>query len=201
MVKFHLTQRLPPTVSPIEKMEEKVRSFYHSDKNTPILGEIVSKYVELNDGVPDCSEKTALIRRFGSESIENQYPNLVGDWADELVGKMYPRFDRGILKDWLSKVKNTLEFLEFPLCVNPSNVEKGAVVNGSVHGDEIKDVPVLDLPKEEIEQVKKDKAELYRQKAKGSARGAKGNGKKKNPKGKRGNRDSKILSAKRDKPV
>lgn len=61
--KFHATPHLPSTVSAIEKLIEKSRGFYLSDPNTPVLGALARKVLDLTtcDGwSDDCTRVVAL---------------------------------------------------------------------------------------------------------------------------------------------
>jgi hypothetical protein len=74
--KFHVTVHLPTNVTPVMKLVEKCRSFYCSDKNTPILGEL-STYVQKLASTQsyDLIERNDLNIFTLSREADQQYPN------------------------------------------------------------------------------------------------------------------------------
>jgi hypothetical protein len=124
LAKFHTTVALPGNVTPLDKLKEKSRSFYLSDRNTPVLGELVSKVVALHGKLPEVTLKTSLLRSWmvdtlghGEESL--QYPNEFGYWMVDLLEKQLPHFDMQLFTQWLGDVKTIEQCLKPPLCHLP----------------------------------------------------------------------------------
>lgn len=113
--KFHATVTLPDNITPEQKLIEKARSFYDSDKNTPILGSFVTRVCELSAGVEITATQAA---RWGSDvSAEVQYPNGMGDWMLAYATAALDGFDVDRFEAWLASCKTVTELLSPPLCL------------------------------------------------------------------------------------
>jgi hypothetical protein len=105
LVKFHTSVPLPGHVSPIEKVVEKSRSFYLTDRYTPIMGAIATTFLTIYSTVDfdPLADPFRLRAWMSLTSIESQYPNEVGPWAGALVQTLVPEFDWELFAAWLAK--------------------------------------------------------------------------------------------------
>jgi hypothetical protein len=145
ITKFHLTCRLPSNVSPVEKFLEKARSYYLTDQHTPVIGEFVSRAIDLHGQIPEATESTAPMRRWQSDvSFENQYPNTgnVVHWAGKYVEDLVERtqMDLGLFHDHIKSSRTVEQLMHVPV-VAPLMEEKHHAV--SVNG-QIPDPPQVD---------------------------------------------------------
>jgi hypothetical protein len=130
LAKFHTTVSLPSTVTPLEKLLEKSRAYFLTDKNTPIIGELVSKAIELNGGLPEISKHSRMVKWNSDLTQDVQYPNEDSGWMESFVEEQLAElsFDSVTFRDALCKA--TLDsLLSMPLCAAPSSpATKEAVV-------------------------------------------------------------------------
>lgn len=74
--KFHATPNLPSNVTPAHKLVEKCRGFYLSDRNTPIIGELAQRVMDLSTApMPGFSARRSRYTRLakpGSSYFEMQ---------------------------------------------------------------------------------------------------------------------------------
>lgn len=103
--KFHVSKVLPSTVTPEDKAIEKARSFFLSDRKTPLVGGLAIKILTAydEDGFDfDPLENPHGLRSWMSlVSAEEQYPNEVGAWAEQVVREQMPEFDFDLFHSWL----------------------------------------------------------------------------------------------------
>jgi len=122
--KFHTTLRLPPGVSPEQKLVEKAMAYVATDGNTPVIGEYCKRVLELSSYRP----RTPLgIGHWWSRFEESvQYPNANADgWMDVELKRNFPEFDRGIFNNWLASA-GTIEALLAPaVCAEPVRAPPG----------------------------------------------------------------------------
>jgi hypothetical protein len=108
MEKLHLTSRVPLEAK--QKLFEKCTSFSFTDHNTPVIGDIVRKTLELAVGYVN----TGTITRYGDDwDREFQYPNLYASWMDEVAAEELPLVNIGALVEWVKSV-DKLEHLLAP---------------------------------------------------------------------------------------
>lgn len=131
--KFHVTVKLQG-VTPEAKLLEKSRAFYLTDKNTPVLGEVVSKVVELNGGLPSISKHSQLVRFWSEEEPDNQYPNPPHEEYEALLVDQLPFLDREVLNSWLQKARTLSDIIKAPLLCEPEKpaTKSEAVLEGDV---------------------------------------------------------------------
>jgi hypothetical protein len=141
--KLHTTVSLPPSITPFRKAVEKLYSYYLTDKNTPIIGDLASMIVRtFPDDVPSDPESRHLgLATYNSLYEESeQYPNSdsANGWMDEAVRKSMPEFDHAAFKTWLNAVEKSADkdlLLKPPMCGDWSVTHKTkvpVVVNGEV---------------------------------------------------------------------
>ena len=100
IAKFHLTVNLPGKVSKQQKLQEKALSFALTDKNTPLIGEFVTRALEVFP-LPKEKFKNEL-RIWGVEmDADRQYPNEPAAWMDDIVAAELPDFDLDRFRDWI----------------------------------------------------------------------------------------------------
>jgi hypothetical protein len=139
--KLHASITLPPNISSLDKLGQKLTGFSFTDLNTPIIGDLVRTFkiahptfVNKNFGV---GELRTLPNYASLYPINVQYPNVYGDWMEDIVRVTIPGFDRGLFNSWLSGVAaNNRSILVPPICVDlPSvlpTVSKPVVINGDI---------------------------------------------------------------------
>jgi hypothetical protein len=138
--KFHVTTSLPANVTPMRKLCEKALSFFLSDANTPIIGNICRLVLEK---FPD--ERPAVLGADGLQGVAYahslvpaavQYPNSDGGWMLAAVQRNIPGFDYERFANWIHSVRATGEgILTPPICLNPDiqhQSTRPVVVNGEV---------------------------------------------------------------------
>lgn len=137
MVKFHTCVNLPPGITAEEKLLEKARAFYLTDKNTPVIGELVSKIVDLH-GPIQMTDRTSLLRRWGSELDQTcQYPNVDCGWMEDYsyqsLGSSGFDFER--FRNAIDSRMNISDFLTLPLCADtkPPQHRADVIVDEAVH--------------------------------------------------------------------
>jgi hypothetical protein len=116
MSKFHLTNRLPGNPSPETILVTKARAYYLMDRNTPIIGEFVSKVLELAhyeriaEMRPDDARK--VIPWSSAFTLDVQYPN----YNEDFFAIFEPRlaaigFDYPFFQQWVSTAQTVSELL------------------------------------------------------------------------------------------
>jgi hypothetical protein len=140
LAKFHTTTNMPDGVTPSDKLLEKVRSYYLTDKNTPVIGEFVSRSVA-RPGVVTVTEKTKLMRAWNSElDASLQYPNEDNGWmenyARNALGPFY--FDFELFGEWLGDCKTLADYMSMPVLSMPPAVKakRPVVVDEDVYEPE-----------------------------------------------------------------
>jgi len=119
LTKYHVTVNLPGHISALEKHREKARSFHLSDRNTPVIGPLVTKTIKLF-GEAEVTEKTRAMRKWDSEGPVNvQYPNEAQEWMETYAQDALAKysFDYDLFNRWLSSATKD-NILSPPLCGN-----------------------------------------------------------------------------------
>ena len=120
--KFHATVFLAPNVTPEMKLVEKCRGYYLSDRNTPIIGGLSRKALQLEDRV---AEYDPTQNPYGLRSwctvvpIEDQYINLAADWMCEYARQALPDFNYSAFELYLARAREVKDLLAAPLCCEP----------------------------------------------------------------------------------
>lgn len=134
--KLHVTVALPPTVTPSDKLFEKLHSFSLSDSETPILGPLCEAGRRLSHG-RSLNPLTAVLRRWDyDENKENQYPNVAADWMLDAVQRQLPEARVDVFAKWLSEVKTFEGLLTPPTLLQQAEAKPETIV---VIEDEIHD--------------------------------------------------------------
>lgn len=135
--KFHVTVTLPPTVTALDKLGEKARSFILTDANTPIIGELCRRVIRLRGEVGHRTDLRAMAKWGADLPIEVQYPNEDdGGWMETYCEQSLAdvSFDHQLFRDWLSTT-NTTTILTPPLCgeVKKATSKDAVNVDGELH--------------------------------------------------------------------
>jgi hypothetical protein len=129
--KLHVTVHLPPNVTPVMKLVEKARALFLSDKNTPYVGEFVSRVVEMAGALPS----TDNLGIWNAEiAPEVHYPNEKGDWMIAYINEAMPSQAYFLFLEFLKSAKTVSDLLLPPLLVEPAPAksEVPVVVDGDV---------------------------------------------------------------------
>jgi hypothetical protein len=132
--KFHTTHNLPDSVTPETKLIEKSMGYFLTDAQTPILGDFVSKVIQLAGGRV-VSPK--FIHRYWSQfSQSDQFPNEVGEWAHDYVQRELVAFgfDHQAFLTWLANADDVAYLLAPPCFMEPKPIvtKCTVVVDGEV---------------------------------------------------------------------
>jgi hypothetical protein len=107
--KFHLTVEC--TLQPQQKLFEKSVSFSLTDSQTPVIGSLVRKVLQLAPGFAT----TGTITRFGDEwDRSEQYPNLYAGWMEDVANAELPLVNIPDLEEWISGTTSLDELLNAP---------------------------------------------------------------------------------------
>ena len=109
LAKFHVTVNLGGKVTPQTKLREKAFAFYLSDRETPIIGDFVSKVMKL---YPMRREEYQNVLNIWNSDVEQdeQYPNFYEDWMMDLLIKQMPEFDIVGFYEWIESVDASTVF-------------------------------------------------------------------------------------------
>lgn len=133
LTKFHTTVHLPSSISPMNKFATKLYSYYLTDRNTPIIGDLATAAVNLCcDYIihPDGNDvaRRALISYYANHPAQEQFINFRQDWMLDIVHRDLPNFDLVTFQRWLGHCKADIQlFLHPPLCQPPLPIEPAKV--------------------------------------------------------------------------
>jgi hypothetical protein len=142
LAKFHVTVRLSSKITPMIKLREKAFAFYLCDKRTPVLGDFVTKVMDL---YPTTRENYRNHLAIWNSDVEepDHYPNVHEDWMDDLLLAQIPDFDVVGFKQWLEGA--TAETILSPptFCSSPEPDPKAGLVSvdGTTVGEVIEETP------------------------------------------------------------
>jgi len=139
--KLHVTTSLPPNITALQKLGEKMAAFYLTDKNTPIIGTMASFVAEhFPELIP--GKLTLGIANWHAINAgrDEQYPNSesAAGWMKDQVDKDMPDFDHAKMQAWLEKASecdSAEMLLRPPLCGSLDHaheVKVDVVINGEV---------------------------------------------------------------------
>jgi len=140
--KFHVTVSLPPDVTPQVKAVEKARGYILSDAETPILGAVCAKILELADPriSIECDAKAQVLHgvRYWHSLVDKkeQYPNEDSGWMTDYACDSLPGFDFERFRKHLDECKSLDDLLQFPLCLDiadPIKPKVAMAVDDRVH--------------------------------------------------------------------
>lgn len=140
LVKLHTTVALPPHISPLEKLGEKLSGYGLTDYNTPILGTIIQTFELVypeyyKNGIQDAHSKY-LVANFNNNFVSSeQYPNQdICYWMGMYTEKWFKAFDNDLFFSFINQVKNgNVNILSMPQCEPSTSLHFGklpVVING-----------------------------------------------------------------------
>jgi len=138
LTKLHTTVQLGKGITPLMKLLEKCRSYWLTDKNTPILGDFVRKARYLLNGEFVEDPKLAPMKSWLSNfSGDSQYRNEPATWMEEYVQEVMPTCDFPRFMIWLEKATSLQYLLTPPLLQEPQEAKPKSpvVINGDLVGD------------------------------------------------------------------
>lgn len=135
--KLHITVNLVNTVTPMEKLVEKLTGYYLSDSHTPIIGELAATLLPLVKPNEKKDELRLVASWWSQYNSPEQYPNEdVGDWMEQVTSKQIPEFDFQLFRAWLADVTlDPKKVLVAPLMEpqsTPVPGKKSVVINGNL---------------------------------------------------------------------
>lgn len=138
--KLHLTPHLPSNVSPEMKALEKARSFFLTDRNTPVIGKWC-RHVQLRCvGIPEMTDlqRSKVRRWFDQFDHSDQWPNEYRDDFEDLIRESFPRLNYRELE---KKIEDNLyldDLLNLPnldvSTLQDSTITSTVVINGEEEG-------------------------------------------------------------------
>jgi hypothetical protein len=100
LAKFHTTVAMPSNVKPEEKLADKAFAYYLSDKNTPLLGDFVSRVVEY---LPKTYSHLNLCNVWDAKfEMDKQYPNESAAWMLDTLRKQFDVESLDSFFNWLN---------------------------------------------------------------------------------------------------
>jgi hypothetical protein len=131
--KFHTTVHLGNGMTPVQKLMDKAYSLFLTDRETPVIGEFVSKVVSLMD-ISSFKFDNVGKSWWARYEVTVQFPNRQADWMDEYVQRVMPNFDFNKFKQWLGTVRTLDDCLHPPLLQEhiAVGVKEAVVVNDDV---------------------------------------------------------------------
>lgn len=137
IIKLHLTGSLGANVTPLMKLREKMRGFYLTDANTPVVGRFARVVTEMYGQYEGDDRLRGVASYWAKEDASVQFPNEnVDGWMDEEFEQNFPGFDRSRFERWADRVsKNEAHPLAPPLCfegTSPVKPPEDVVVDGDV---------------------------------------------------------------------
>jgi hypothetical protein len=188
LAKFHATLSLSSKVTPLTKLREKAYAFYLTDKHTPVIGEFVSRTMELKP--LKSSEYTNMLKIWNSEvEQDNHYPNFREDWMVSLLMEQIPKYDYDGFKTWIqgASVDDLFVAPQFAPDAKPKAKPGLFALDGDIQGEPEEPVkkegepPQNETPPEEDKR-SKPKSKKFRQRKKNAYKGAQADGTVKNAK-------------------
>lgn len=183
--KFHTTVALPPGITAQQKLIEKARCYWLTDRNTPIIGKFAQKVVVLAKIQPaDAPTDPALAALTtwwaGTLDLDLQFPNTEDDWMWDYLASVLPEFDCHRFQDWLDGATSLDYLLKPPSfhaaiepkisipCVIDGDIKK-PVVGGNKKGKNAKKKEKRDSEKKAKEPEKPKARSAPAPKSKGAA--------------------------------
>jgi hypothetical protein len=113
--KFHTSVNMPSGYPAIYKLIEKSMAYIATDRNTPVIGKLCKRVLQVCDYRP---KKTHGLGSWWSRYDESvQYPNDNNDgWMDYELSIQLPEFDSSIFDSWVDSADTQQKLLSPPLC-------------------------------------------------------------------------------------
>jgi hypothetical protein len=148
--KLHVTPSLPITVTPLQKLCEKLYSYYLTDRNTPIIGQLATMVVTVfPELVPKDHNANRLASYYSLVPEEVQYPNndSADNWMISSVKASLPDFNFDTFNAWLAlvtKLKDSSLLLKAPLCAS-YDITFSSKVPVVVNGVVVEPIPTTEI--------------------------------------------------------
>jgi len=118
--KIHATGSLPADITPKIKFTEKMRGYYHSDRNTPIFRDIFDAIDRISPGLMSSKTIDIGLDTYWADAGEDvQYKNT--NCYDHFLAyffRVMPTFDLTRLTAHTLKAKTIDELMQFPMCIS-----------------------------------------------------------------------------------
>jgi hypothetical protein len=111
--KLHASVALPPSVTPMMKLHEKLTGYYMTDRETPIIGELATRMIELRG---KSASNLGIANYFSVHEENEQYPNVGDEWMDAAIAQAMPDFDLDRFRIWMATHHSAEDMLNLPLC-------------------------------------------------------------------------------------
>jgi hypothetical protein len=116
LTKLHVTINLGHKVTPEMKFLEKMRAYFLTDENTPILGDVVRRARYLLEADFEMDKLTAPMRPWGSDVPKDvQYFNDSADWMMDYVYTVLPEADVLAFVAWVTSCNTLQDLMKPPL--------------------------------------------------------------------------------------
>lgn len=120
LAKLHVTVNLPPKVTPLMKLLEKVRSFALTDLDTPVIGDLCKAVIRVHGQMPAEDLEVSRVSAWHSAyESDVQFPNVRADWMGYYASMSLPGFDFMRFLTYLDNATTLVDFLSLPLCQEP----------------------------------------------------------------------------------
>jgi len=150
--KFHTTIRLPQNITPEQKFVEKATSYVATDGNTPVIGELCKKLLNLSTHSP--RGLSGLGQWWAQFAQSVQFPNRnIEGWMDVEFSEQFPEFDRALFNQWLDGAHTAQNLLAAPLCAEPkpaTPAKVDVVVDGDVLSGTVESSPTSSVASEPV---------------------------------------------------
>jgi len=136
--KLHVTPNLGQ-FTPLVKLQQKLLGLYYTDRNTPILSEIMTAADRLGMDW-HCKSEPLLENWWTKYELLVNWPNDFVDDEAELLDRMLGKYDLTALKNYLIHCTDIKQLLTMPLITNPEDISvkvgtttKYTVVDDTIH--------------------------------------------------------------------
>lgn len=110
LTKLHTTPNLKG-YTPLEKMEMKLTSLYFTDRNSPIIHDLLETWLRVGGKITDKYER-AFMSYWANYDASDQYPNEEEDWMWETLP--YEEIDDELFNIFLTQAETVDDFLIWP---------------------------------------------------------------------------------------
>lgn len=118
--KFHVTTNVDPAITNEMKLVAKATGFALSDPNTPILGELSVRVMDLAFPVEAKHQDELTSIQSWNSRMPTQYPNENhAGWMDAYALEALIGFDHLRFHNWLDSCITLQDYLRAPLCCDP----------------------------------------------------------------------------------
>lgn len=84
LASFHTTPRMDPKITPLDKLGQKLTSYWYTDENSPVLHELINAYVQAGGKIASRSDH--YLKTYWSKYDKtDQYPNRYAEYMLDLL--------------------------------------------------------------------------------------------------------------------